>query len=88
MSPEPVAKKRITVGAQSVEATPMPIVNSSEVWAEYLLGDGTVIKVKFAVTEILRLEGQFNDVGDPQFYVRGNQLVNAVNCPEETRKPA
>lgn len=58
---------------------------SGEHWNEYLLDDGTVLRLKPVVTQILRIEGEYDANGDPAYMVQAMNVVS-VSAPEELRK--
>lgn len=68
-----------------IEATIMPYQTGAEYWNEYLVDDGTVIKVKFVATELLKLDGQFDPTGEPMFFLQGQTIVN-VSAPDNLRR--
>jgi hypothetical protein len=57
---------------------------SGEHWNEYLTDDGTVLRLKPVVTQILRLEGLYDHNGDPVYSVNATNVL-AVSAPEELR---
>jgi hypothetical protein len=56
-----------------------------EYWNEYLADDGSVIRLKLVVTEILRLENQFDPQGNPVYLVNSSNLM-AVSAPDNLRR--
>ena len=42
-------KVKLNLGGREVEATPVEINQSSEKWNEYLMEDGTVLKMKLVL---------------------------------------
>jgi hypothetical protein len=63
----------------------MPFQTGGEHWNEYLLDDGTVLRMKLVVTEVVRLEGMYDLKGDPSYAVQSTN-VTAVSAPDELRK--
>lgn len=80
-------KKRVPLGPgqPSVEVTEIGFRSSGEYWNEYLADDGSVIRLKLVVAEILRIDGQYDDQGNPGYLVRSQQIMN-VSAPDELRK--
>jgi hypothetical protein len=68
-----------------VEGTVMPFQVGGEHWNEYFVEDGTVLRVKMVATEIVRLEGQYDQNGDPAYAV-GSANVTSVSAPDRLRK--
>ena len=67
------------------DAELVEVQSSQESWSQYLLGDGTSLKVKVVVTEVWRADGKFDNEGNPMYIVKsGNILV--VNAPDNLRK--
>lgn len=54
-----------------------------ESWNEYELEDGTTLKVKLGLNGVYRLEGQFNDMGEPVYVINSNNQVRALGIPDE-----
>ena len=79
-------KRTITLpdGTQ-VEATVMTFRAGGEHWNEYLVDDGSVIKIKLVATEVVRLDDQFDQAGNPVYLVQSTNVM-AVDAPEQLRK--
>ena len=78
-------KKRVTLGSEQLDATEIGFRSSGENWNEYLADDGSVIRMKLVVTEILRLDGRYDDDGNPQYFIKSTNVV-AVSTPEHLRR--
>lgn len=82
----PQNKRKIqTADGQELDALVMPFQTGGEHFNEYLLDDGSVIRLKSVATEILRVEGQFDQVGNPVYIVSSTNVM-AVDAPENLRK--
>ncbi len=68
-----------------IDATVVPFRGDVEHWNEYLLDDGTVIRLKPVVTEIARIDGQYDAEGNPA-YVINSTNVTYVSAPEDLKK--
>lgn len=68
-----------------VEADVIGFRTNAEHFNEYLLDDQTVLKLKPVVTEIVRLEGQYDAMGNPVYFVQSTNVV-AVDAPDELRR--
>jgi hypothetical protein len=71
-------------GQPPKDAELVEVNNSSENWNQYLLSDGTLIKLKAVVTEVWRVEGEYDPDGNPVYVVRSGNIVT-VNAPEDKR---
>jgi hypothetical protein len=69
-----------------VDATELSFQNAREHWNEYLLDDGTIIKLKPVATEVFKLDGQYDPQGNP-IYILQSTNVLVVNVPEEMKRP-
>ncbi len=78
-------KRTIKLGGQDVEATEVGYRTSGEYWNEYLADDGSVIRVKLIVTEVLRVEGRYDQMGSPVYLVKTTNVTN-VSAPEDLRR--
>jgi hypothetical protein len=70
---------------QQVEGTEVGFRSSAEHWNEYLLDDGTVLRFKSVVVAVYRIDGQFDEAGDPSYFLKSQNVVN-VSAPENLRK--
>jgi hypothetical protein len=57
----------------------------AEYWNEYLVDDGTHIRVKMVATSIYRLVDRFDAEGNPQYLVASTNVMK-VDAPEELRQ--
>ena len=79
-------KKKLTLpNGQEVDATVLSFQAGGEHWNEYLVDDGTVIRVKLVATEVLRLDGQY-DAQDNPIYLLQSTNVMAVSSPDKLKR--
>lgn len=69
----------------TVDATVVPFRGDVEHWNEYLLDDHTVVRMKAVVTEIARLDGQYDAEGNPAYIVFSTNVTH-VSPPEELKR--
>ncbi|MCL5953756.1 MAG: hypothetical protein M1509_04520 [Nitrospirae bacterium] len=77
---------KIPLFGHDVEVVEVPILNSTEGFNDYELGDGSKIRLKIVATSILRLVGQFNADGDPIYIVKNGQVVTVLQAPDALRR--
>lgn len=77
-------KMKIVFQGREVEAEVIDANQSTERWSEYLLDDGTILRVKPVVTNIYRVEGAHNAQGDPVYSVNFTTVVSA-DAPENLK---
>jgi hypothetical protein len=63
------------------DATAVGFQNAREYWNEYLLDDGTIIRLKLVATEVLRLDDMRDQNGAPVYVVKSTNVIVA-NPPE------
>ena len=77
---------RVQYANQEVEVDPVEIVEAKEPWCEYLLADGTKIRVRHVLGAIFRAKNIYNDSGEPLYITRSQNVVIAVEVPDEIRR--
>ncbi len=78
---------KISFQGQEVDATEVEFHTRKEDWNEYQLTDGTVIKMKLVVSEILRIEGFFDNEGNPVYHIKSTNLPVVKSPDALKRKP-
>jgi hypothetical protein len=68
-----------------VDAERVDVTRSDEKWNEYTLSDGTKLRVKPVVTEVWRVEGNYDADGNP-LYLSKTAMVQAVEVPESLKR--
>jgi hypothetical protein len=69
----------------SVEGMVIPFQTGGEHWNEYLLEDGSVLRVKTVATEVIRVDGRYDQEGNPM-YVLNNTQVLVVDSPDDLKR--
>lgn len=77
-------KVSINFGGRQVEATPVEVNQSSERWNEYLLEDGTLLKMKLVLKKVLRVDGEFDAEGNP-VYIMQSTNVSSITSPDSLK---
>ena len=68
-----------------IDAEQININQTSEYWNQYFLEDGTVLKMKLVATKVVRLVGQYDQSGNPVYFVTSTNVV-AVDSPDILKK--
>jgi len=76
---------KINFNGQQVDAESVEATQSSERWNEYLLDDGAVLKLKVVLTNVYRIDGQYDAEGNPLYFVHSTNVL-AANAPQELRR--
>jgi hypothetical protein len=69
---------------QEHEAESIGFRSSGEHFNEYLLDDGTVLRIKLVLTEVWKVKGAYDRDGNPAYLVAHSQ-VTAVDAPDHLR---
>src|SRR5437879_644738 len=72
------------VTQRQVEAEQVDFESKAEPWSSYELTDGTILKVRVILTGVLRIEGEYDQSGNP-IYVVSSQNVVQANAPKKIR---
>ena len=68
-------REKVPFGNQMVDATPLRFRSAGENWNEYLVDDGSVIRIKLVATDILRVDGQYDQQGNPIYVVKSSNVT-------------
>lgn len=68
-----------------VDATDVDFDTEDEGWRDYKLEDGTTLKVKTVVNKVFRIEGMYNELGEPVYEISTQNLVRATKVPEDVK---
>ena len=80
-------KQKLNLGGKEIWAELIPVQQAQEGWSQYLLTDGSIVKIKMVVTDIFRVDGEYDPEGNPVYYVKSTNVLS-VNAPEELKKKA
>lgn len=81
-----MAKRKINLGGREYDAEGVEFETERENWNTYILHDGTQLKLKSVVSEIVRVEGAYAPSGDPLYLVQASNIVVA-NAPDKLKRP-
>ena len=83
MGPE----KKIKYKDREVTATPLEFDSKVEGWSRYTLEDGTTMNMKVLLLDVLRIEGEYDDNGNPLYQFQA-QYIAGIQAPENLKKKA
>jgi len=76
---------KINFQGREVDATEVEFQTRKEDWNEYQLMDGSVIKMKLVVSTIFRVDGMYDDEGNPLYQIKSTN-VPFVKSPDALKK--
>lgn len=81
-------KTKITLpNGTVVDAVEVEVLEATERWTDIKLADGTSLRIKPVVLSVIRVEGQYDQEGDPVYQMKANQVMTA-SVPEHLKKGA
>jgi hypothetical protein len=84
-----MAKRKVNIGGQILDAEEISFQpdseNGGEQWSHYTLLDGTSLRVKAVLMNVLRIDNAYAPNGDPLYSVNSS-IVVASSSPESLRK--
>ena len=84
----PETRRKVQLPTGVVEGIDVAIKDSHEKWSEVELADGTTLRIKPNVLMVTRIDGQYDQEGNPMYVLNANQVMTAVNVPAHLRKQA
>ncbi len=76
---------KVNFQGQEHEAESVDINQTSEHWNQYLLEDGTILKLKSVATDVARLVEAYDEEGNPIYVVKSRNILTVV-APEQLKK--
>lgn len=77
----PDIKKKLPLLGFEVDVSEVTVVEMQEYFNEYKLEDGTVLKVKGAISSVLRVDNQFLPDGNPVYFAYLSPVVKVQSSP-------
>ena len=76
---------KINFQGREVDATEIEFHTRKEDWNEYQLTDGTVIKMKLVVSEVYRIDGSYDNEGNPVYQIKSTNLPT-IKAPDALKR--
>lgn len=70
-----------------VEGTLIDINESTERFSDVKLADGTLLRVRTVVQEVVRFDSLWTDAGEPMYSVKSATMPTVIEFPDVLRKP-
>ena len=79
-------KSKYPFDGKQVEGESVPFtVPEGENWTAYHLADGSIVRAKIVMSEIVRLD-KYDDKGNPIYLFNAQQVVNVAHEPNLKKK--
>jgi hypothetical protein len=76
---------KVPYKGQEVDATEVDFQIRKEDWNEYQLMDGSSVKIKMVVSDILKVPDEYDNEGNPVYVVKSKNVL-AVRSPDNLKK--
>ena len=60
--------------------------NEKEQWNVYKLSDGSTLKVKLVLINVVRSRDQYDPLGNPIYGITSQNVIKVLNVPEKLRR--
>ena len=67
------------------EPIPVSTVKAEEYWSTYQLSDGTKMRIRPIVIEVVRLPNKFDDKGNPAYTITSG-MIHSLESPRKLKK--
>jgi len=72
---------KVNLGGELVDAIRVDFTPIKEDWNEYKLDDGTILRIKLVLADVLRTEKYDPLTGDPHYIIKSTNIVTAIVPP-------
>ncbi len=79
-------KVQMVPGGPFVDGVEVPVDSSSEKWNEYTLEDGTKIRLKPVIIEVIRVTDQYDPEGNPLYVTKAQPIVTILEVQERLKR--
>jgi hypothetical protein len=79
-------KIQLVPGGPMVDGVEISVEESSEKWSEYKLEDGTTIRLKQVVMEVIRTTSEYDPEGNPMYVVKAQPVLSMVDIPDKLKR--
>jgi hypothetical protein len=85
-----VAERKVKVQnpttGQTTDGFEVPVEESNERWSEFKLEDGTTLKAKMTLINIVRVPDAFDQMGNPMYVINATPTFAIVDVSEKLRR--
>jgi len=69
-----------------LEGEEVDFENEKEEWNVYKLADGSTLKVKLVLINVIRSRNKYDPVGKPIYGITSQNIVRVLNVPEKLKQ--
>ena len=69
-----------------IDGTEVDVIESIERFSDVKLEDGTVLRIRVAVQEVVRFDGLWDNINNPMYHVSSATMVFVKEAPDNLKK--
>ena len=78
-------KIKINFNGKEADAIPIDVNQSDEHWNDYLLDDGSKVRMKLTLLKAIKVENEFDRDGNPVYLMQSTN-VTTVDAPKDLKR--
>jgi hypothetical protein len=79
-------KTKVLFNGKMVDGMEVPIEESNEKWSEFKFEDGTIVRAKISLIQVIRVDGEYDPLGNPTYAMNMTPTMAIIEAPEHLRK--
>jgi hypothetical protein len=79
-------KTRVLHNGKMVDGMEVQIEESNERWSEFKFEDGAIVRGKLSIISVVRIDGEYDQQGNPSYAINMAPTLAVVEVPERLRK--
>jgi len=76
---------KVPFEGKSHDAIDLDFKTINEDWNEYQVADGTIVRLKTVVTNIVKVPEKYDNAGNPVYIVKSSNVLS-ISAPEKLKK--
>jgi hypothetical protein len=79
-------KQSVQSGINLLEGEEVDFENEKEVWNIYKLADGSTLKVKLVLVNVVRSKESYDSLGNPLYGITSQNIVKVIDVPKKLKR--
>lgn len=79
-------KQSVQSGINLLEGEEVDFENEKEVWNIYKLVDGSTLKVKLVLVNVVRSKDNYDSLGNPLYGITSQNIVKVIDVPKKLKR--
>ena len=68
------------------DGSEVQVSESNEKWSEFTLEDGTILRIKTSLVSAIRIDGEFDQEGNPSYALKMQPMIAVISAPERLKQ--